>query len=107
MATGGHMHSVTGSQERKYLTLLCTEVYSTTWYIIHGLPKATFFFYIKKYNQQVLSGLLCNKASKWPYIGTLQAMVTISAIMAKYANQVPHQMQGMVQGKMDTLKFFP
>ena len=42
------MHSINGDRRRKYLTLHGLEVCTSTWYLIHGIPKSTFHNYVQR-----------------------------------------------------------
>ena len=46
-----------------------------------------------------------NRGCKRPRIGTVQVMGTIAAIVKENANKMPHQMRGIVHGRVDTLKY--
>ena len=101
------MHSVHGDRRRKYLTLHGVEVCATAWYLIHGIPKSTFHSYVQRYNEGVLSIAHGNRGCKRLWIGTVQVMGTIAAIMKENADQMPHQMRGIDHGRVDTLKYLP
>ena len=107
IAAGGQMHTVDGDRRRKYLTLHGLEVCATAWYLIHGVPKSTFHSYVQRYNKGVLSTAHGNKGYKRPRIGTVQVMGTIAAIVDENADQMPHQMRGIGNGRVDTLKYLP
>ena len=55
----------------------------------------------------VMSTMHGNRVCKRPRIGTVQVMGTIAAIVKENADQMPHQMRGIVHGRMDTLKYLP
>ena len=101
------MHSIDGDCRKKYLMLYSLEVCATAWYLIHGIPKSTFHSYIQRYNVDVLSTMHGNKGYKRSRIGIVQVMGTIDAIMKENADQMPHQMQRIGHGRLDTLKYFP
>ena len=101
------MHSVDGDRRRKYLTLHGVEVCAIAWYLIHGIPKSTFHSYVRRYNKRILSTAHGNRGCKQPRIGTVQIMGTIAAIVKENACQMPHQMQGIGHGRVDTLKYLP
>ena len=84
------MHLVDGDCRRKYLTLHGVEVWTTSWYLIHGIPKSTFYSYVQRYNEGVLSTGHGNRGCKRSRIGTIQVMGTIGAIEKENANQMPH-----------------
>ena len=105
IAAGGQMHLVHGDRRRKYLTLHGVEVCATAWYLIHGIPKSTFHSYVQRYNEGVLSTVHGNKGCKRPWIGIVQVMDTIAAIVKENADQMPHQMRGIGHGRVDTLKY--
>ena len=107
IAIGGQLHTIDGIYKHKYITLEGVEVCGTTWYIIHGIPKSTYHNYIKKYHEGMVSGALENKRIKQPRIGTVQAMGTMAAIIHDNTDLMPHQMHGIGNGRVDTLKFFP
>ena len=73
----------------------------------HGIPKSTFHSYVQRYNEGVLSTTHRNTGCKRPWIGTVQVMGTIAAIVKENANQMPHQMRGIGHGRVDTLKYLP
>ena len=52
-------------------------------------------------------GAYGNKGIKRPRIGTVQAMGTMAAIIHDNADRMPHQMRGIGNGQVDTLKFLP
>jgi hypothetical protein len=101
------MYSMDGDRKRKYMTLHRAEVYSIAWYRIHGIPKSTFFVYVKKFNEGVVTSADGNRGCKHPRIGTVQVQGTMATIIMENADQMPHQMRGIGHGRMDTLKFLP
>ena len=107
IAVGGQLHSVAGDRKRKFVTLEGAEVCACAWYKIHGIPKSTFHSYIDKYIIDVVSGTHGNKGVKRPRIQTVQVTGTMKAIIDENADQMPHQMRGMGNGRVDTLKYLP
>ena len=99
------MYSIDGDHRRKYLTLHGLEVCTFAWYLIHGIPKCTFHSYIQRYNEGVLSTMHENKGYKRVWIGTVQIIGTIAAIMKENANWMPYEMQGIKCGRVNTLKY--
>ena len=99
------MHTL--DRKRKYITLEGAEVCGTAWYIIHGLPKLTYHNYIDKYKQGVVSTTHGNKGVRRPRVGIVQVTGTMTTIIDSNADQIPHQMRGVGNGRMDTLKFLP
>jgi hypothetical protein len=67
----GQMHSIERDRKRKYFTLHGTGVCVTAWYIIHGIPKSTFFTYVDKFNSGIINLSHGNKECKRPRIGTV------------------------------------
>ena len=55
----------------------------------------------------MVSGAHENKGIKRPRIGTVQAMGTMAAIIHDNTDLMPHQMRGIGNGRVDTLKFLP
>ena len=107
LAVGGQLHTIDWIQKHKYITLEGVEVCGTAWYSIHGIPKSTYHNYIEKYHYGMVSGAHGNKGIKRPRIGTVQAMGTMAAIIHDNADRMPHQMHGIGNGRVDTLKFLP
>ena len=107
IAVGGQLHTVDGNRKQKYITLEGAEVCGTAWYIIHGLLKSTYHNYIDKYKQGVVSTTHGNKEVRRPRVGIVQVTGTMKAIINSNADQMPHQMRGVGNGRMDILKFLP
>jgi hypothetical protein len=99
------MHSIEGDRKRKYFALHRTEVCVTAWYIIHRIPKYTFFMYIDKFNNGIINLLHGNKGCKLLCIGAVQVIGSMMTIINENIDQMPHQMRGIGHGRMDTLKF--
>ena len=74
---------------------------------IHGIPKFAFHNYVQRYNEGFMSIAHGNRGCKQPWIGIVQVMGTIAAIVKENADQMPHQMQGIRHGRVDTLKYLP
>jgi hypothetical protein len=107
ISVGGHMHSIEGDRKRKYVTLLGTEVCAVAWYTIHGISKSSFYTYMDDFNKGVINGTHGNQGIKRPRLATVQAMGSMTSIINDNADQMPHQMRGVGNGRVDTLKFLP
>ena len=107
IAVGGQLHIVDGNKKKKYITLEGVEVCGTAWYIIHGLLKSCYHNYIDKYQQGVVSTTHGNKGVRRPRVGVVQVSGTMKAIIDSNADQMPHQMRGVGNGRIDTLKYLP
>ena len=105
IAVGGQLHTIEEIPKHKYIILKGVEVCGTAWYIIYRIPKSTYHNYIKKYHEGMVSSAHGNKGIKRPRIGTIQAMGTIATIIHDNADLMPHQMCGIGNGRVDTLKF--
>ena len=105
LLVGKQLHTIEGIRKHKYITLEGVEVCGTAWYIIHGIPKSTYHNYIGKYHHNMVSDAQGNKGIKQPRNGTVQAMGTRAAIIHYNADRMPHQMCGIGNGRVDTLKF--
>ena len=101
------MHRVKWTRKRKYITLEGVEVCGRAWYIIHGMPKSTYHNYLDKYKEGVVCASHRNKGIKRPRIRTVQVAGTMKAIIDNVADQMPHQMRSIGNGRMDTLKYLP
>ena len=101
------MHAVDGSRKRKYITLEGAEVCGTAWYTIHGIPKSTYHNYIEKYKEGVVLTTHGNKGIKRPKVRTIQVTGTMKSIIDNNSDQMPHQMRGIGNGRVDTLKYLP
>jgi len=89
---------VKGIQKRKYIIVDGVNVCAIAWYITHRIPKSTFHNYIDIYEGGALPGTHGNSGIKCPRIGTVQ-------IIDENIDQMSHQMHGIGNGRMDTLKF--
>ena len=94
-----------GSRKRKYITLEGVDVCGTAWYIIHGIPKLTYHNYVEKYKQGVVSSAHGNKGIKHPRLQTILVSGTMKSIIDSNSDQMPHQMRGIGNGRVDTIKF--
>ena len=107
IAVGGQLRRVDGNKKRKYITLEGVEVCGTAWYIIHGLSKSCYHNYIDKYQQGVVSTTHGNRGVRRSRVGVVQVTGTMEAIINSNADQMPHQMRGVGNGRVDTLKYLP
>jgi hypothetical protein len=107
LAVGGQFHYVEGNRKRKYVTLSGSDVCSVAWYTIHGIRKLTFHAYMDEFRRGVISGTHGNKGIKRPRLATIQAMGSMTSIINDSADQMPHQMWSVGNGRIDTLKFLP
>ena len=62
---------------------------------------------MQRYNEGVLSTAHGIRGYKRPWIGTIQVMGTIAAIMKENTDQMLHQMRGIGHGRVDTSKYLP
>ena len=106
-SVGGQFCNSGNNRKRKYVTLLGRDICATAWYKINGIPKSTFHEYMDQYKKGIVSSTHGNKDVKRPRLGTVQALVTITAIINDSTDYMPNQMRITVLGRMDTLKFLP
>jgi hypothetical protein len=107
ISVGGQLHYLDGNRKLKYITLQGEEVCGTAWYIIHGVPKSTYHSYVEMFKDGIVSATHGNKGIKRPRIRTVQVTGTMKAIIDENADKMPHQMRGIGNGRVDTLKFLP
>ena len=107
ISSAGQIHFFDGNPNFKVITLEGMEVCIPGWYIIHGISKSAYHTYALMYKEGVLLEDHGNKRVKRPRVGTVQATGSMKSIIDESTDQMPHQMRGIGNRRMDTLKYLP